>query len=121
MSYDIRLKDKSTDETLYADFIPTREGTYAIGHDSARPCTMNITYNYQPLLVKAFGTEDGVRTIYGMTAKESIPVLESAMLKLGNDADDDYWKPTEGNVKQAIAGLLAIARSSDPEGVWSGD
>lgn len=121
MSYDIRLKDKNTDETLFARFSPQREGTYALSNSPMRPCAMNITYNYQPLLVKAFGSEKGVRSIYGTTAKESIPVLESAMQKLGDDIDKDYWRPTEGNVKQAIAGLLAIARSSDSEGVWGGD
>lgn len=121
MSYDIRLKDKNTDETMCADFVPARGGTYAIGYSNARPCTLNVTYNYRPHFVKAFGSEEGVRSIYGMSAKESIPVFESAMGKLGNDVDDDYWKPTEGNARQAIAGLLAIARASDPDGVWGGD
>ena len=121
MSYDIRLKDKNTDETLMADFDHVREGTYDVGYSNARPCTMNITYNYRPHFVKAFGSEAGIRSIYGITAKDSIPLLESAMKKLGNDVDDDYWKPTEGNARQAISGLLAIARASDPDGVWGGD
>ena len=39
---------------------------------------------------------------------------------LGDDVDDDYWKPTEGNAKRALYGLLAMAQMR-PDGVWGGD
>ena len=55
-----------------------------------------------------------------MTGAESVPVLEGAISKLGDDTDEDYWKPTEGNVKQALEQLLALARMR-PDGVWAGD
>jgi hypothetical protein len=55
-----------------------------------------------------------------MTGAESIPVLKAAMDKLGDDVDPDYWTPTEGNAKRALAGLLALAQLR-PDGVWDGD
>lgn len=48
-------------------------------------------------------------------------MLEDAISKLGDDVDPDYWKPTEGNTKEALNGLLIIAKASDPDGVWEGD
>ena len=55
-----------------------------------------------------------------MTGAESIPVIKAAIEKLGNDIDPDYWKPTEGNAKKALYGLLALAQIR-PDGVWDGD
>lgn len=37
-----------------------------------------------------------------------------------DDVDDNYWEPTEGNAKRALAGLLAFAQMR-PDGVWAGD
>ena len=64
--------------------------------------------------------DSGIRTIYGMTGAESIPVLKAAIAQLGDDVDDDYWKPTEGNAKRALTQLLALA-TMRPEGIWHGD
>ena len=55
-----------------------------------------------------------------MTGAESIPVLEKAIAPLGDDVDDDYWKSTEGNAKQALLQLVALAKMR-PDGVWNGD
>ena len=63
---------------------------------------------------------DGIRTIYGMTGAESLPVLDKAISELGNDVDPDYWKATEGNAKQALTQLRALA-AMRPDGVWQGD
>lgn len=54
--------------------------------------------------------DNGIRTIYGMTGAESIPVLASAAAKLGDDASPDYREPAEGNAKRALLQLLAMAR-----------
>lgn len=83
---------------------------------------LNVTYNYghfyyQP---EVFG-ENGIRSIYGKTGAESIPMLEKAISALGDDVDDsDYWHATEGNAKRALYGLLAFAKMR-PDGVWEGD
>lgn len=80
---------------------------------------MNITYNYAKHYYRVFG-EKGIRTIYGMTGAESIPIIKAAMAQLGDDVSADYWEDTEGNAKKALAGLLAFAQMR-PDGVWDGD
>lgn len=62
----------------------------------------------------------GIRTIYGMSGAESIPILENAINQLGDDASPDYWEPTEGNAKRALLQLLAMAKMR-PDGIWDGD
>lgn len=94
-----------------------RGGTYAVG--GTQEAWLNITYNYAEHFYNVLG-EKGIRTIYGMTGAESIPLLKAAMEKLGDDVDEDYWKSTEGNAKAALAGLLALAQMR-PDGVWDGD
>ena len=118
MSYDIRLQDPVTKDTIALDAPhDMRGGTYCCGGSSE--AWLNITYNYAPHFYRTLGGK-GVRTIYGMTGAESVPVLKAAAAQLGDDADDDYWKPTEGNAKRALLQLLALARMR-PDGVWAGD
>ena len=118
MSYDLYLLDHVTREYLQADAIHLiTGGTYAIG--GTKDLWLNITYNYWEHFAKAFGHKDGVRTIYGMQAADSIPVLEGAISKLGDGVSDDYWEATEGNAKQALYGLLALAKLR-PDGIWDG-
>ena len=120
MSYDISLKDPVTKETLTVDephFMTG--GTYQVG--GCRELWLNITYNYGPFYRRddVFGP-DGIRTIYGMTGAQSIPVLEKAAAALGDDVNPDYWEATEGNAKKPLLQLLAMARMR-PDGVWDGD
>lgn len=118
MSYDISLIDPITQEILELDFIhDIKGGTYAIGGTNL--ATINITWNYAPIFYKVLGKK-GIRTIYGKTGKDSIPIINTAMKKLNDDIDLDYWKPTEGNVKQALKDLLFFAQQK-PNGVWNGD
>lgn len=121
MSYDISLCDPVTHRPLKADsthFIAG--GMRAMG--GTKELWLNVTYNYghfyyQP---EVFG-ENGIRSIYGKTDAESIPMLEKAISALGDDVDDsDYWNATEGNAKRALYGLLAFAKMR-PDGVWDGD
>lgn len=120
MSYDITLNDPVTKEPIVIDephFM--RGGTYQVG--GSTELWLNVTYNYAPFYYRedVFG-EKGIRTIYGMTGAESIPVLTSAIAALGDDADQDYWKPTGGNAKRALLQLLAFAQMR-PDGIWDGD
>ena len=118
MRYDISLVDPVTKETLEVERPhQIRGGTYAVG--GTTEAWLNITYNYGRFYYEVFG-EKGIRTIYGMTGAESIPVIKKAMDKLGDDVDPDYWKPTQGNAKRALAGLLALAQLR-PDGIWDGD
>lgn len=120
MSYDIELKHPVTHETLVCEVAHhITGGTYAVG--GTQEMWLNITYNYGRFYRRddVFG-EKGIRTIYGMTGAESIPVLKKAMAALKDDVSNDYWEATEGNAKAALAGLLAFAQMR-PDGVWDGD
>jgi len=118
MSYDIYLNDPVTGGTLELDAPHhMRGGTYQIG--GCQEAHFNITYNYAKHYYRVFG-EDGIRSLYGTTGAESIPVLQRAIDQLGDDVDDNYWTPTEGNAKAALHGLLALAQMR-PDGIWSGD
>ncbi len=120
MSYDIRLCDPVTQETLAVEEPHFMTGsTFQAG--GTRELWLNVTYNYGRLYRRddVLGSE-GIRRIYGMTGAESIPVLQKAADALGNDTDPDYWEATEGNAKKPLLQLIAIARMR-PDGVWDGD
>jgi hypothetical protein len=120
MSYDIYLVDPVTREVLQIKEPHMMQGgVYQLG--GTTEMWLNITYNYGRFYYQenVLG-EKGVRTIYGMTGAESIPVLEKAIANLGNDVSKDYWEATEGNAKKALFQLLALAKMR-PDGVWEGD
>ena len=118
MSYDIELIDPITRVVLELDSEHhMKGGTYCAG--GTKEASLNVTYNYHPIFCKVLG-DSGIRSIYGMTGAESIPTLDYAIGLLGNDVDEDYWKPTEGNSKRALLQLLALAKMR-PDGIWSGD
>ena len=118
MSYDINLVDPVTKQVLELDS-PHQMigGIYVLG--GTRECWLNVTYNYSESFRKVMG-EKGIRSIYGLSGAESVPILKSAIEKLGDDVDSDYWAPTEGNAKRALLGLLAFAQLR-LDGVWDGD
>lgn len=117
MSYDIELTDPVTGKTLELDAPhQMKGGTYALG--GTTEMRLNVTYNYAPHF-RAVGPQ-GIRSIYGKTGAESIPMLDMAIALLGDDVHEDYWKPTEGNAKRALLQLRALA-TMRPDGVWQGD
>ncbi len=117
MSYDIELVDPVTKEPIDLD-VPhhMRGGTYAMGGTTR--AHLNVTYNYYQHF-KGVGSE-GIRSIYGKTGADSIPMLEGAAASLGDETDPDYWKPTEGNAKRALVQLIALAKMR-PDAIWAGD
>lgn len=118
MSYDIYLNDPVTKEPINLDSPhQMRGGTYASG--GTPEAWLNITYNYADHYYRVFG-DKGIRTIYGMTGAESIPVLKNAISQLGDEVDADYWKSTEGNAKKPLIQLLVLAQLR-PDGIWDGD
>lgn len=120
MSYDITLNDQVTKEVIQLDnphFMAG--GTYVAG--GTTELWLNVTYNYGPIFRRpeVLG-DDGIRTIYGMTGAESVPVLQKAIAALGDDIDQDYWNATDGNAKKPLCQLLAMAQMR-PDGIWDGD
>ena len=118
MSYDIRLKDPKTRQTIRFDGPhQLRGGTYEAGGCSE--AWLNVTYNYTKHLTRIFGAK-GIGTFYGKTGKASIPILREAISKMKGDPDGNYWAATEGNTKKALQDLLVLATMA-PHGVWEGD
>lgn len=118
MSYDLYLCDPVSGERLQLDdphFM--RGGTYCQGGDNY--LHLNITYNYRKAYVKTIG-EAGIRTLYGMSGADSIPIIDKAIQQLADDKTDNYWDPTEGNAKAALIQLMALAKMR-PDGIWHGD
>ncbi len=137
MSYDIELVDPVTREVLELEAPHhMRGGTYQVGGTTR--AHLNVTYNYYPQFARVFAELDsphpkaphwlhedagpvrGIRTIYGLTGAESLPVLDKAIAALGDDVDPDYWKATDGNAKRALTQLRALA-ALRPDGLWTGD
>jgi len=118
MSYDIELTDPVSKDVLRLEFNHRMHGgTYAMG--GSNELQLNVTYNYSKHFYRVMG-ENGIRTLYGMSGADSLPILEQAIANLGDDVSEDYWEPTEGNAKRALVQLLTMARLR-PDGVWRGD
>lgn len=108
MSYDVSIINKDTNkEVTITTKHQIRGGTYCLG--GTNELSVNITYNYSPFFKKVLG-DKGIRVLNGMEIKESIPLLEEAISKLGDDVDENYWAPTEGNAKEALINLVQLAK-----------
>lgn len=140
MSYDIYLKDPVTGDPLELEAAHhMRGGTYAMS--GTTEAWLNITYNYADwyyrpgVFARTRKASKGIRTIYGMTGAESIPVLRKAVRKLESMTENisveerreyeeqgvtGYWMPTRENAIRPLYQLLALAQMR-PDGVWGGD
>ena len=118
MSYDISLRDPDTGaRAIVPDGHNLQGGTYCVG--GTGEAWLNVTYNYASHFRRVLG-EKGIRTIYGMTGRDSVPVLTTAMAQLADDVAADYWAATEGNAKAALNNLRLLALAC-PDAVWGGD
>lgn len=136
MSYDISLLDPVSKETIHLDNPHQMNGgTYCVG--GTTEAWLNITYNYARWYYKdgVFPNKDGIRSIYGMSGADSIPVLENAIKTLEETTEDltgelaevyadngavGYWMPTRANAIKPLYQLLAMAKMR-PDGIWDGD
>lgn len=120
MSYDVALKDPKTGRTIEVpEKHSIRGGTYAAG--GTNELWLNVTYNYGHIYRRPDVLGDnGIRTIYGMTGRESVPVLQKAINTLGDNTNPDYWMATDGNAKAPLQQLLEMANMR-PDGIWDGD
>ena len=98
MSWWIALKDENG-SVVETDTIRQEGGTQIMG--GTTEAELNVTYNY--------GKHFSFSQLNGLSAKEAAPKIKYAVDKLGNETNEDYWKPTEGNVKAALQTLLDFA------------
>jgi len=118
MSYDIELVDPVSRSVLKLEHAHHMHGgTYAMG--GTNELHLNITYNYSKHFYRVMG-ELGIRSLYGLSGADSIPLLEQAIANLKDEVSEDYWEPTEGNAKRSLIQLLTMAKLR-PDGVWRGD
>lgn len=118
MSYDIYLTSPATGKLLELPEKHQLEGGMYIEGGSTL-AWLNVTYNYAEHYYRLW-PEEGIRVIYGLTGKQSLPFLEHAADQLIDDTCPDYWQPTEGNARRALLDLAQLARMA-PHGVWQGD
>lgn len=140
MSYDIYLTDPVTHAPLELEKAHyMRGGTYVLSGTTR--AWLNITYNYSEwyyrsgVFCETVENNKGIRTIYGMTGAESIPVLQNAIKTLESMTEDisdedrrecerqgatGYWIPTRANAIRPLYQLVALAQML-PDGIWEGD
>ena len=124
MSHDVHLVDPVTKTTLEVDQPHQMRGGITDAYGGTTELSLNVTYNYGKILHRvltaAAGQPTSLMALYGKTGAETIPIFKAAIAMLKDDVHPDYWEPTEGNVKQALCHLLAMAQMR-PDGVWEGD
>ena len=106
MSYDVYFNDPVTKEHIELNephFM--RGGTYALG--GTTELWLNITFNYSENYSKH---KFSIKDLNGKSAVDCIPELERVISELGDEVDDDYWKPVDGNSKKALIQLLTMAK-----------
>jgi hypothetical protein len=117
MSYDVYLNDPVSGSPVeFQSPHKMAGGTYVAG--GTCEAWLNVTYNYSTHFHRVI--EGGLRSIYGKTGAETIPILKAAIAQLADDVSDDYWEPTDGNAKRALCHLLTMAETR-PDGIWNGD
>ena len=116
MGWDVILVDPVTKEELFTEEKhQIQGGTYAVG--GTNKLWVSITYNYSKFYYATFPEGKGLNWLSGKLAAETIPVIREAINKLGNDVTNRYWDATEGNAKQSLYKLLALAQLR-PDGMW---
>ncbi len=122
MSYDIRMVDPETGETIKSDEPNQpqfRSCVVAVGQ-KFYDFQIVITYNYSRFYYETIDDKKSLRWIYGKTGKEVYPVLEKAIAILGTQADPDYYRATAGNAGSALLALAYFAKKR-PDGIFKGD
>lgn len=113
MSYDCTILHKDGSPYMVA-FAPAG-GTYRLDPPSYVEAWFNITYNYSKFIYKVL--DGGIPGLDGKCVDDTIAAIRTAVSRLEGEPDEDYWKPTEGNAKKALQGLLVLAVQC-PGGIW---
>lgn len=110
MGFWMRLVDEKSREPLKIPFSLEEGGTYPVG--GTDECLLKVTGNYS----QVFDFDQ----LEGKTASETLHLLAEQVAELGTERDDDYWKPTNGNVGYACS-ILGVFALYNPRGIWEVD
>ena len=105
MSYDIEAIDTNGNVIMFEEKHNYTGGTYAVG--GTEKAWLNITYNYAEVIDRF--VQEGINGLDGNSVRICVGDLTSAVVALNDDVAEDYWEPTEGNVKAALKNLLHLA------------
>jgi hypothetical protein len=83
--------------------------------DGSTETITDVTVNYRTLFAQYF--DDGYFGLDGMKGIDAAPTLERAVQELGTERDNDYWKPTKGNVGTLMNLLLGWCKDN-PDGTF---
>jgi hypothetical protein len=111
MSYDVSLKNNNG--AVVAVTSHNNGGTVCVG--SSSEAAMSVTYNYADIYALV---DFDLWGFDGMSAKDSIPILDKLVEKFGTKQYKDYWAATPGNAGAALSVMLEWAKKY-PEAVWS--
>ncbi len=149
MGYEIRLirngsKSKLrliTDKELpKAGQFALRDANSVLSEDDLE---LYVTYNYSWYFYNGIDKEKGLRVIYGLKAKDAIPILEAALPKIDkfiekerktkkvlsttwgkgeayDEADTNYWSVSAKNARRAVENLIVLGRLA-PYFTFTGD
>lgn len=117
MSYDIYIKDEKG-PIIFKKKHNYKGGTYQVG--GCNEAWINITDNYSEHFVKFLG-EKGIRSIYGKTVEEVVPILKEAIDKMDDEISENYWDATEGNARYSLVNLINIALLCPKTAYFEGD
>ena len=116
MGYDIRLVKNGETVQLLCN-VDIGGSVYPVGGtDVAEYAT---TYNYAGLFKESLQEENGIRSLNGKTAGETISVLEAAIDRLS----DEHLGPTIKELREEEENLLKTARALDKapsQKIWAG-
>lgn len=100
MSYNVQLvRTKGSKLINTGNFIEEGCSQY---EDGTSYTELGVTYNY----IYLFSFEE----LDGLTVEEGLEKLESTIVLLKDDVDENYWEATEGNVRKTLMILAEFAR-----------
>ena len=113
MGYTVLVKHR--DGSVYHVNASPIGSTYVANPMLPAEARIDITFNYSHVIEEYLGFD--LKELDGKSVDDSINALRNAIKVMKDDYDSDYWKPTEGNVKLALQGLVALACQC-PDGIW---
>ena len=106
MGWDVYLKNAKTKETVK---VPLHQEGSTFAVNGSEEAKVAMTFTYSAFFYEHIDKDTGLEWLNGKTGLEVAPKLATAICKLGQTADANYWKSTPGNAGKALNVLLKWA------------